>query len=92
MHMAKRTLCKLLQAGAVIAALTGSAFAQMPMPGLSLHNDPAQLTPEEQEKQKAIDKAYRSSAAKIPDKKVTVDPWATVRPSQNPPAAAAKTK
>jgi hypothetical protein len=39
-----------------------------------------QLTPEEQEKQKQLDAAYKAATKKIPDQKVT-DPWGGVRPT-----------
>jgi hypothetical protein len=81
-------LRKLMQAAAVIALLTGTASAQIPMKlplhGVSKHR----LTPEEIAKQKALDKAYKSATEKIPDKK-PVDPWANIRPN---PATAAKNK
>jgi hypothetical protein len=78
-------LQKLIQAGAIIALLTGTAAAQLPM-GLHLGGDKPPPTAEEIEKQKAIDKAYNSATAKIPEKK-TDDPWATVRSAPNSPAA-----
>ena len=73
-------LRKLILAGAVIALVTGPAAAQMPMPGMSLHNGPKQLTPEELAKQKAIDDAYKAASKKIPQKEVANDPWGNVRP------------
>jgi hypothetical protein len=72
---------KLLLAGAVLALLTGTASAQMPMPGLSLGRDKPAPTPDQIAKQKAIDDAYKSATQKIPDKKTADDPWATVRPN-----------
>jgi hypothetical protein len=72
-------LRKLILAGSVIALVTGPAAAQMPMPSMSLHNGPKQLTPEEQAKQKAIDDAYKAATQKIPDKQVANDPWGNVR-------------
>lgn len=72
-------LRKLILAGAVIALVTGPAAAQMPMPSMSLHNEPKPLTPEEQAKQKALDDAYKAATKKIPDKQVADDPWGNVR-------------
>ncbi len=69
---------RLLPAAAVLALLTGTAAAQFPTPSVSLQPQQRKLTPEELEKQKAIDQAYRAVNSKIPDKKVD-DPWATVR-------------
>ena len=66
--------------------LTGPAAAQMPMPSISLGGEPKRkLTPEEQERQDALDKAYKSATNKIPDQKQN-DPWATVRPAPGTPA------
>jgi hypothetical protein len=72
----------LIQAGAIIGLLIGTASAQF-APTFHL-GEQRQMTPEEIEKQKAIDKAYNSANKKIPDKK-TVDPWGSVRPI--PPTA-----
>jgi len=72
---------KFALAGAVVVLLTGVASAQMPMPGMSLHNGTKELTPEERAKQKAIDDAYNAATKKIPDKKTASDPWSGVRPN-----------
>jgi hypothetical protein len=87
---------RVLPPAAVILALltgtllTGPAAAQMPMPSLSLGGGgERKLTPEEREKQEAIDKAYRAANGKIPDKKVD-DPWADVRSSAHPAPAKKK--
>jgi hypothetical protein len=71
-------LTKLIKAVAIVALLGGSAAAQMPMPSIHLGGDKAPLTPEQQEKQKAIDEAYQSANKKIPDKK-PIDPWGNIR-------------
>ncbi|MGB8576174.1 MAG: hypothetical protein WCD56_06375 [Pseudolabrys sp.] len=64
----------------IVVALPGIAFAQQLKPGLSLHPDKPPLTPEEQERQKAIDGAYKSAIKKLPDKKKTADdPWGNIR-------------
>jgi hypothetical protein len=81
-------LQKLIIAGAIVALLTSAAFAQMPMPGLSLGGT-KQRTPEEQQRDEAIDKAYRSATKKIPDQKTVNDPWAEVR---TPPPATSQNK
>ena len=91
-------LRKLIQAGAALVLLTGTAYAQtggFPMPSISLGQDKPPPTPEQIERQKAIDNAYNSATKKIPDKKEAADPWGNVRPSQpqpksNPNAAQAK--
>jgi hypothetical protein len=81
---------KLMQAAAVIAVLTGTASAQMPMPSISLGGDHKRpLTPEELKRQQQIDQAYKAATSKIPDKQ-PVDPWGDVRPA--PPPAPQKKK
>jgi hypothetical protein len=81
-------LRKLIHTGAALALLTGTAYAQMPMPSLSLGKDKPPPTQEEIDRQKAIDNAYNNATKKIPDKKEAADPWGTVRPTQpsTPPA------
>ena len=83
-RLTKDILRKIVHAGAIIAFLTGAASAQMP--GINLSPD-RQMTPEEKEKQKAIENAYKSAIEKIPDKKPPADPWGAVRsttPSSKP--------
>ena len=66
----------------------GSAFAQSNpfMPKMSLGGQEKKaLTPEEQERQKQIDDAYRAATNKIPNQSAN-DPWATVRPAPAAPA------
>jgi hypothetical protein len=80
---------KLLYAGTIVALLTGGASAQMPTPGINLAPSDRKLTPEEQEKQRAIENEYKRAMEKIPNQKA-VDPWGGVR--QSPSAAKSKQK
>ena len=80
---------KVLRAVAVIALLTGPAYAQMP--NINLVPETKSMTPEEKEAEAARDKAYRESLRKIPDAKVSADPWGNVR-SDTPKAVKPKTK
>ena len=83
-QLGQGTLRNMIGAAAIVAGLTGSAFAQF-TPGLTLRPDSErQLTPEEKEKQKAIDNAYRSAIGKIPDKQKPADPWGNIRPAEPP--------
>jgi hypothetical protein len=91
-HMTRSMLRKLALAGAIAALAAASASAQVPIsPFKALEKRP--LTQEEIDKQKALDDAYKSATAKVPEKRVD-DPWATVRPPPNPPKdkQASKTK
>ena len=82
---------KVLRAAALIALLTGPAYAQMP--NINLVPETKSMTPEEKEAEAARDKAYRESLKKIPDAKVSSDPWGAVRAPDAPKAAAkARTK
>jgi hypothetical protein len=74
---------------AIAALLTEAAYAQGPgilAPKMSLQGDEKHLTPEEQEKKKELDDAYKAATSKIPDQTTTNDPWATVRPAPSAPA------
>jgi hypothetical protein len=76
---------KVLRAAAVIALLTGPAFAQAPH--INMMPEIASKTPEEKEADAARDKAYKESLKKIPDAKAPSDPWGNVR--VDPPKASA---
>jgi hypothetical protein len=82
-------LRKLIPAAAALVLLTGTAYAQsgFPMPSISLGKDKPPPTPEEIERQKAIDNAYKAANKKIPDKKEAADPWGNVRPNPAPQTA-----
>ena len=77
---------------AYLAALTVPAHAQMQSPNINLLPEFASKTPEEKEADAIKEKAYRDSLRKIPDAKVSNDPWGTVRSTEPPKAAAAKPK
>jgi hypothetical protein len=79
---------KVLRAAALIALLTGPAYAQMP--NINLMPETASKTPEQREAEEARDKAYKESLKKIPDAKVSADPWGNVR--TDTPKAAGKPK
>jgi hypothetical protein len=79
---------KVLRAAALIALLTGPAYAQMP--NINLMPETVSKTPEQREAEEARDKAYKESLKKIPDAKVSADPWGNVR--TDTPKAAGKPK
>jgi hypothetical protein len=79
---------RILSAVAVIALLTGPAYAQMETPHVNLLTDTPSKTPEELEKEEAQQKAYKDSLRKIPDAKVSSDPWGTVRSTDTPKTSA----
>jgi hypothetical protein len=77
---------RILGAAAVVVLLTGPAYAQAP--NINLIPELASKTPEEKEKEAAEQKAYRESLRKIPDAKVSSDPWGNVRSVDTPKASA----
>jgi hypothetical protein len=76
---------------ALVSALSGPATAQMQTPNINLIPELASKTPEEKEADAIKEKAYRESLRKIPDAKVSNDPWGTVR-TEAPKAAPVKPK
>jgi hypothetical protein len=73
-------LRNLIQAAAILALVTGAAAAQ----GVTMSPFKSQekkLTPDELKAQQERDKDYKAAMDKIPDKKVTVDPWGDIRPA-----------
>ena len=76
-------LRKLIQAGAIIALLTGPAAAQVALSPFNAPDKPRK-TPEEIEKDKARESAYSAAMQKIPEKKVA-DPWGNIRDASPTP-------
>jgi hypothetical protein len=82
---------------AAMVALLGLAAvparAQMPSgadgPHVNLLSDLPSKTPEEREQEAERDRKYKDSLRKIPDAKVSNDPWGSVR-SDGPKTATAK--
>jgi hypothetical protein len=82
---------RVFRIAAVFALLTGPVYAQMSTPNVNLIPELQSKTPEEKAAEEERDKAYRESLKKIPDAKVSNDPWGNVR-STDAPKAAAKPK
>jgi hypothetical protein len=79
---------RIFSAAAVIALLTGPAYAQMQTPNINLIPEIGSKTPEEKEQEAVRDKAYRESLKKIPDAKTSSDPWGNVRSVDAPKTSA----
>jgi hypothetical protein len=77
---------------ALLAGLSGPAYAQMQTPGMNLMPEFQSKTPEEKEADAIKEKAYRESLRKIPDAKTSSDPWGTVRNADAPKTPPAKPK
>ena len=69
---------KLILAAALFALAAGPASAQVMMSPFKAPEKRA-LTPEELEKKKAADAAYKAAMDKIPEKKAANDPWGNIR-------------
>ena len=68
---------KIFRAAALIALLTGPAYAQTPH--INLMQDVKSKTPEEIARDKINEQAYKDSLRKIPDAKPSSDPWGSAR-------------
>ena len=75
-----RVICA---AAAIIATLAGPVCAQSKA-HKTLEEMMDAKTPEQIEKEKAADRAYKDSLKKIPDAKAPADPWATRAPLTHP--------
>ena len=77
-----------------LVALAVPAGAQAPTgadgPHINLLSDQPSKTPEEREQEAERDRKYKDSLKKIPDAKVSSDPWGSVR-SDAPKTATTKT-
>ena len=82
-------LAGLLLAGSLLGGLPGAARAQTPH--VNLLADQPSKTQEEKDAEEAKDKAYKETLKKIPDAKVSSDPWGGVRSTDGPKTPAAKT-
>jgi hypothetical protein len=84
---------KVFCVAAAIVLLTGSAYAQTPK--MNLIPELGSKTQEEKDAEAERDKAYKESLKKIPDPKVSSDPWGDVRsdaPKASTPKAATAMK
>ncbi len=79
---------KVFGSAAVIVLLAGPAYAQLATPNINLIPELQSKTPEEKEAEAARDKAYKESLRKIPDAKVSSDPWGNVRGTETPKTSA----
>lgn len=66
-------------AAAIAVSFARPASAQLSMPGLDLGGDMRRYTAEEKEKMEEIDKNYKATMKKVPDKQKAYDPWAGAR-------------
>jgi hypothetical protein len=73
---------------AAIVLLAGPAYAQSPKMNLIPEMD--SKTQEQKDAEAERDKAYKESLRKIPDAKVSADPWGAVRSPDAPKASTPK--
>jgi hypothetical protein len=81
---------RIFAVAACFMLLVGPAYAQMP--NINLIPEIEHKSPEQKEQDQVRDKAYRESLKKIPDPKVSSDPWGNVRSNDAPKAVPAKSK
>jgi hypothetical protein len=86
----RRSVALAAAAAMMLALLPVGAAAQIPMTMGLGRNKPA-LTPEQLEKQKELEKAYKAAKEKIPEKNAA-DPWGGIRPAPGASASAKKGK
>jgi hypothetical protein len=72
-----------------LGGVTEPARAQQ-LPNINLLADGPSKTQEEKDADEARDKAYKETLKKIPDAKVSSDPWGGVRSTDAPKTPAAK--
>ncbi|WP_022719709.1 hypothetical protein [Rhodopseudomonas sp. B29] len=80
---------KVMRAALMMSVLAGPAFAQEG-PHVNLIPEIEHRTPEQKEQDAIRQRAYQDSLRKIPDPKVSSDPWGSVRASDAPAPAAKK--
>jgi hypothetical protein len=76
-------------AGSLLGGPVGTARAQQ-LPNINLLADQPSKTQEEKDADAAREKAYKETLKKIPDAKVSSDPWGGVRSTDAPKTPAAK--
>lgn len=85
-----RVLRVVMLIGLTMAPGSVPAFAQSMMPGFRL-GEGKEYSEEEKAKLKANEEAAKAARSKIPDAKVSNDPWASVRSEPAPKTTKAKT-
>ena len=80
----------LLLIGSLLGGFGGPARAQG-LPPINLLADGPGKSQEEKDAEEARDKAYKETLKKIPDAKVSSDPWGSVRSTDAPKTPPAKT-
>jgi hypothetical protein len=77
---------KLITAAAILALWSGAAYAQTGSLFPTGQEPKPRLSPEEQQRQDELERNYRETVSKMPDRKGSNDPWGNVRAA--PPTAA----
>lgn len=79
---------RIFRLAAIFTVLAGPAYAQMQTPNINLIPELQSKSPEEKEQEAEQQKAYKESLRKIPDAKVSSDPWGNVRSVDAPKTSA----
>jgi hypothetical protein len=83
-------LHKTIRTALILLLMTEAVSAQTPTPGVHVNEDQGKRprTKEQQEYDRALDRAYQSATKKIPERNKP-DPWGDIRPASS---AASKNK
>lgn len=73
---------KVARVAVLIALVAGPVYAQVP--DINLIPETRSKTPEERERDRQLERAYKDSLRKIPDAKASNDPWGAVRSNDTP--------
>ena len=88
-----RFIAGLVPLAAFVLLEPAAALAQQGLgTAIPLNQEAKPKTPEQIEKEKAADDAYKASLKSIPDSKATVDPWGNMRSAGGPAASSATDK
>src|SRR5258708_29057023 len=79
---------RVFRMAAVFVLLTAPTLAHAQMPNVNLIPEIVSKTPEEKEADQVREKAYKDSLRKLPDAKVSSDPWGTLRSTDAPKTSA----
>ena len=88
--LSRRSVALAAGGAIMLALLPVGAAAQIPM-SMPMGRNKPELTPEQQAKQKELEKAYKAAKEKIPEKN-PADPWGGIRPASGATASAKKGK
>jgi hypothetical protein len=82
----ENSIVKSLRIAAMLLLVAGPGYAQSL--GTNIIPDTPSKTPEQLEREQAIERDYKETLKKIPDGKASSDPWSNVRGAEKQPGSA----